>query len=46
MPRTTLAKSGLIMLNLEFTFNGTAASEKGDKERIDFSTPDKIIPFI
>lgn len=46
MHRTTLGKSGMIMLNLELTFNGTAASEKGDKEHIDFSTPDKIITFI
>lgn len=33
------------VLNLEFTFKGTAASEKGDKDQFSVCTPDKITPL-
>lgn len=42
-PRHT-HKQKLDVLNLEFTFKGTAASEKGDKGQVTVRTPDKITP--
>lgn len=32
------------LLNLEFTFRGTAAAKKGDKDQFSVCSPDKITP--